>query len=94
MTDVVRQLKIKSGSVGRLKKELGLYQEEEAKEQQKVSRLKAEGADEHDIKHAVCPPSFHVNLLLPIFGQLISRLTEHQDIKLARCIYPRSLLRG
>lgn len=53
MAEAVKQLKIKTGSVGRLSKELLLYQEEELQEQKKVSQLKAGGADQHDIKHAV-----------------------------------------
>lgn len=51
-----RQLKIKTGSVNRLKKELHLYAKERQKEQQRVERLKEGGADSHDIKHAAsCP---------------------------------------
>lgn len=53
MADTVKQLKIKTGSVGRLRKELSLYKEEEAREQENVHKLKAAGADQHDIKHAV-----------------------------------------
>lgn len=49
-----KQLKIKTGSVNRLKKELGLYATEKENEQQRVQRLKDAGADPHDIKHAVC----------------------------------------
>ena len=47
-----RQLKIKTGSVVRLKKELGLYLKERDTEQQRVSALKQGQADKHDIKHA------------------------------------------
>ena len=46
-------LKIKTGSVVRLKKELGLYETEKDLEAQRVARMKEEGADVHDIKHAV-----------------------------------------
>ena len=54
MTDAEkRMLKIKTGSVTRLKKELGLYVEEREKERQRVARMKEEGADSHDVKHAV-----------------------------------------
>lgn len=49
----LRLLKIKTGSLNRLKKELGLYKEEEEQERQRVARMKAEDADIHDIKHAV-----------------------------------------
>ena len=48
-----RLLKIKTGSVVRLKKELGLYEQEKETEAQRVARMKEEGADVHDIKHAV-----------------------------------------
>ena len=48
-----RMLKIKTGSVNRLKKELGLYVEEKERERQKVARMKEEAADTYDIKHAV-----------------------------------------
>ena len=47
-----RQLKIKAGSVNRLKKELGLYAKERGQERQRVDRLKQNGADAHDLKHA------------------------------------------
>jgi tubulin-specific chaperone A len=56
MEDTIKQLKIKTGSVGRLRKELTLYKEEERKEQENVLKLKSTGADEHDIKHAVSLP--------------------------------------
>lgn len=56
MADVERRmLKIKTGSVVRLKKELGLYQTEKESEAQRVARMKEENADAHDIKHAVSP---------------------------------------
>ena len=51
-----RMLKIKTGSVNRLKKELGLYVDEKERERQKVARMKEEGADTYDIKHAVRLP--------------------------------------
>ena len=48
-----RLLKIKTGSVVRLKKELGLYEKEKETEAQRVARMKEQGADVYDIKHAV-----------------------------------------
>lgn len=48
-----RLLKIKTGSVVRLKKELGLYEKEKETEAQRVVRMKEQGADVYDIKHAV-----------------------------------------
>ncbi|KAK9804409.1 hypothetical protein WJX72_011462 [[Myrmecia] bisecta] len=48
----IRQVKIKTGSVRRLAKELALYEKEREAEQAKVDRLKADGAEIHDLKHA------------------------------------------
>lgn len=48
-----KALKIKTGSVKRLAKELVLYGKEQDKESQRVADMKASGADAHDIKHAV-----------------------------------------
>jgi tubulin-specific chaperone A len=53
MADQVRQLKIKTGSVKRLQKELILYEKEHDKEVAKVEKMKAENAEPHDLKHAV-----------------------------------------
>lgn len=48
-----RTLKVKTGVVKRLRKELDMYQQEVQTEQAKVQKLKNEGADPHDIKYAV-----------------------------------------
>ena len=48
-----RQVKIKVGTVRRLRKELSLYLEEESRERSRVQKLRDEGADPHDIKYAV-----------------------------------------
>ena len=53
MTDVKRQLSIRIGAVKRLTKELSLYRDEKQQERERVEKLKASGADSHDIKHAV-----------------------------------------
>ena len=53
MTDVKRQLTIRTGAVKRLSKELNLYKDEKKQEQLRVEKLKASGADSHDVKHAV-----------------------------------------
>lgn len=53
MTDVKRQLTIRTGAVKRLSKELTLYKDERAQEELRVEKLKAGGADSHDVKHAV-----------------------------------------
>ncbi|KAI0028584.1 tubulin binding cofactor A-domain-containing protein [Vararia minispora EC-137] len=47
-----RQLKIKTGSVRRLLKENGLYRAEAADNQAKLDKLRADGAEEWDVKNA------------------------------------------
>ncbi len=49
----LKQIKIKTGTLKRVKKELVMYQQELAKEQIKVNALKESGADASDIKYAV-----------------------------------------
>lgn len=49
----VRQLKIKTGSVQRLSKELGMYATEQATEAARVAKMRMDDADSHDIQHAV-----------------------------------------
>ena len=49
----VRQLKIKTGSVLRLSKELGMYAVEQTTEAARVAKMRADDADSHDIQHAV-----------------------------------------
>jgi tubulin-specific chaperone A len=51
--DVVRSIKIKTNTLKRLQKEFSYYQCEKEKEQERVDRLRAEGADPHDLKQAV-----------------------------------------
>ena len=53
MSDAKRQLKIKTGSVKRLAKEVVMYKKDEETETDRVSRLKAAGSDASDVKHAV-----------------------------------------
>jgi len=45
-------LKIKTGSVQRLSKELGMYAEEQATEAARVAKMRESNADSHDIQHA------------------------------------------
>lgn len=49
----LRQLKIKSGSVKRLRKELDYYAEEVKQEQQKLDKLKAEATESTNLQQAV-----------------------------------------
>jgi len=57
-----RALRIRSGAVARLHKEIGLYEAEAAKEAAKAARMRAEGACPHDVKQqarvlrCVAPP--------------------------------------
>ncbi|KAK3279922.1 hypothetical protein CYMTET_12217 [Cymbomonas tetramitiformis] len=45
-----RQVKIKTGVLTRVRKELVMYEKEQQKEQKKTDDMKAAGAEEHDIK--------------------------------------------
>jgi hypothetical protein len=51
--DVVRSMKIKTNTLKRLQKEFSYYLGEKDKEQTRVDRMRAEGADPHDLKQAV-----------------------------------------
>lgn len=51
--EALKQLKVKASGLKRIQKELGYYEKEHAKEQQRVDKMKAEGKDPHDIKQAV-----------------------------------------
>eukprot|EP00898_Chlorokybus_atmophyticus_P001470 jgi/Chlat1/2323/Chrsp17S02609 len=46
----VRAVKIKAGSLARVAKELASYEKEHVAEQAKTEKLKAQGAEPHDIK--------------------------------------------
>jgi len=59
MSDAKRQLKIKTGSVRRLAKEVVMYKKDEQTETDRVSRMKAAGGDPSDIKHAVRTMQLH-----------------------------------
>lgn len=48
-----RSLKIKANTVGRIVKELQMYEKDLVKEQSKYEALKDQGADAHDLKYAV-----------------------------------------
>ncbi|GFH25065.1 tubulin-specific chaperone A [Haematococcus lacustris] len=50
--EVIKVLKVKTAGVKRTQKELFMYEKDRDKEQGRVDRLKADGADSHDIKHA------------------------------------------
>ncbi|GFR52504.1 hypothetical protein Agub_g15079 [Astrephomene gubernaculifera] len=50
--ELAKQCKVKTNSVKRLHKELGYYEKERDKEQARVDKMKAEGADASDLKQA------------------------------------------
>ncbi|EGR32675.1 tubulin-specific chaperone a, putative [Ichthyophthirius multifiliis] len=50
MDPLLKQLKIKSGSVKRLQKEFISYQNEEKKSREKLEIMKTQGLDEYEIK--------------------------------------------
>lgn len=50
MSDGKRQIKIKTGSVSRLKKELSMYQKELEQQKAKVEKMKADDPTQHSIK--------------------------------------------
>ncbi|GLC41575.1 hypothetical protein PLESTB_000700500 [Pleodorina starrii] len=50
--ELAKQCKVKTNSVKRLHKELGYYEKERDKEQARVDKMKAEGAEASDIKQA------------------------------------------
>lgn len=47
-------LKIKVNALNRLVKEEGLYKKELEQQQEKINKMKAENADEYEIKKQVC----------------------------------------
>ena len=52
--EALRALKIKTGVMTRVKKELAMYQKEVAAESEKLKTMQSEGRDAHDIKQQVC----------------------------------------
>lgn len=50
MSDGKRQLKIKTGSVSRLRKELAMYEKELEQQKAKVEKMKADDPTQHSIK--------------------------------------------
>lgn len=49
----LKSIKVKTGTLRRLRKELDMYIQEQVKESANVEKLKADGADIHDVKYAV-----------------------------------------
>lgn len=54
MAEALKALRIRSGVVRRLRKELAAYTAECEREQEKLEKMRADGADKHDIKQQVC----------------------------------------
>ena len=51
--DLKRQVKIKTGIVKRLRKELAMYEQEKVQNDKRVEDMRASGADTYDIRQAV-----------------------------------------
>ncbi len=51
--EVIRTLKVKTGALKRVQKELSMYEKERDKEQARVEKLRADNAEPHDLKQAV-----------------------------------------
>lgn len=51
--EVSKALRIRSGVVKRLRKELAAYTSECEREQEKLEKMRVDGADKHDIKQQV-----------------------------------------
>jgi len=75
MADVKKQLVIKTNVVRRLTKEMGMYEGERKQEQTRVDKLKADGADSHDIKHAE-EVLAEANMMIPNTTQRLSSALE------------------
>ena len=63
MSDLKRQVKIKTGIVKRLRKELAMYEKEKVQNDKRVEDMRASGADTYDVGQAVSLMK-HVFLLL------------------------------
>merc|ERR1739848_165466 len=50
--DLKRQVKVKTGVVKRLRKELAMYQEEKVQNDKRVEDMRASGADTYDVRQA------------------------------------------
>ena len=53
MSDTKRQVKIKTGIVKRLRKELAMYEQEKVQMDKRVEDMRSSGADTYDIRQAV-----------------------------------------
>mmetsp|Transcript_3694 Transcript_3694/g.10554 ORF Transcript_3694/g.10554 Transcript_3694/m.10554 type:complete len:146 (-) Transcript_3694:351-788(-) len=51
--DLKRQVKVKTGVVKRLRKELAMYEQEKIQNDKRVEDMKASGADTYDVRQAV-----------------------------------------
>mmetsp|Transcript_12241 Transcript_12241/g.23048 ORF Transcript_12241/g.23048 Transcript_12241/m.23048 type:complete len:107 (+) Transcript_12241:53-373(+) len=52
MSDLKRQVKIKTGIVKRLRKELAMYEKEKVQNDKRVEDMRASGADTYDVRQA------------------------------------------
>ena len=51
--DLKRQVKVKTGVVKRLRKELAMYEQEKVQNDKRVEDMRASGADVYDVRQAV-----------------------------------------
>ena len=62
--DLKRQVKVKTGVVKRLRKELAMYEQEKVQNEKRVDEMRANGADTYDIRQAVSERGSRDPLLL------------------------------
>ncbi|KAI9017037.1 tubulin binding cofactor A-domain-containing protein [Gaertneriomyces semiglobifer] len=48
--DLLRKIKVQTGAVKRIGKDLSYYEQEAEKQQERIKKLVTEGADEHDVR--------------------------------------------
>ena len=78
-----KQLKIKTGTLTRSKKELVMYEKEHEREQEKVKKMMADGADAADLKQAV----LHLPSLLCLsFGNILTKISLVLPNYVLRCV--------
>lgn len=71
----LKQLRIKCGTVKRTMKEYQSYRKEEVDQKAKIDKMKAEGADEHDVKQQLEV----LNDTLTVLPDTLSRLQKYHE---------------
>merc|ERR1719160_478088 len=94
-TETARQLRIKTGSVKRLHKELGMYSQELERETARVEKMKADGVDEYDVKQAEQVKTESAMMIPDCRQRLESALSElHTAVEDAKRDAKRAAHRG